>query len=112
MPQSQITFFNGGIAGPTAQETEEVLTEIAYFYAQPQYQDVVTCIELLNEPIGWQLNNADLRSLYRAAFERLRLFSDTTIIIQDGFLAPSSYNGFLTPSDNNAQHVSIGKFVC
>jgi glucan 1,3-beta-glucosidase len=111
MPQSQITFLDSGMAGPIAQQTVEMITQKALTYAQPDYEDVIMGIELLNEPIGWQLNNTDLRSFYRAGFERVRLFSDVTVVIQDGFLPPSSYNGFLTPSHGNAQHVSIGELV-
>jgi glucan 1,3-beta-glucosidase len=99
---------DGGAFGGSAQQTLAVLKTIAQKYAQPQYHDVVVGIELLNEPTGWRLNNGDLRQFFREGYGRIREVSDTTVIIQDSFLAPASYNGFLTPQDNDAQNVALG----
>jgi len=98
---------DGGWQGPTSQMTLGVLNTIAQKYAQDSYHDVVIGIELLNEPLGFVLNNADLRQFYREGYGRVRQVSDTTVVLQDAFLAPSSYNGFMTPSDNDVQWVSL-----
>jgi glucan 1,3-beta-glucosidase len=104
-----ITWLQGGISGPTAQQAIGVLTQIAGKYAQASYRDVVIGIELLNEPAGWYLNNADLRAFYQSGYEVVRKVSpDTAVVLQDAFLQPSSYNGFLTPS-SNAYNVVLGK---
>lgn len=102
---------DGGASGQSSQQTLAVLNTISQKYAQPKYQDVVIGIELLNEPQGQRLNNGDLRQFFREGFGRVRGVSDTTVILQDAFLNPASYNGFLTPSDNNAQYVAMGMFI-
>lgn len=93
--------------GNTVARTLAVLKTIANKYAQPSYQDVVVGIELLNEPLSFKLNIDELKQFYRDGYGQVRDVSDTTVIFQDAFLPPNSYNGFLTPSDNNAQHVAI-----
>lgn len=98
---------DGGWEGPTSQMTLDVLNTIAQKYAQESYQDVVVGIELLNEPLGSVLNNADLRQFYREGYGRVRQVSDTVVVLQDAFLPPSSYNGFMTPSDLNVQWVAM-----
>ena len=98
---------DGGWQGPTSKMTLNVLNTIAQKYANPSYHDVVVGIELLNEPLGPVLNNADLRQFYREGYGRVRQVSDTVVVLQDAFLPPSSYNGFLSPSDMNAQWVAM-----
>jgi glucan 1,3-beta-glucosidase len=99
---------DGGVGGPSAQQTLAVLKTIAQKYAQPKYSDVVVGIELLNEPQGGRLNNGELRQFFREGYGRVREVGDTTVVIHDAFLNPTSYNGFLTPQDANAQNVALG----
>jgi glucan 1,3-beta-glucosidase len=99
---------DGGVGGATSQQALAVLKTISQKYAQRSYQDVVIGIELLNEPQGWRLNRGELKQFFREGYGRVREVSDTTVVIQDAFDAPASYNGFLTPSDNNAQNVALG----
>jgi glucan 1,3-beta-glucosidase len=110
-PGSQNGFDNSGHRttpewqnGDTIAETLSVLETITVKYAQPQYQDVIAGIELLNEPLSPVLNFDDLKQFYRDGFGQVRAVSDTTVILHDGFVPPSTWNGFLTPSDNNAQN--------
>lgn len=88
---------DGGAYGPTSQRTLNVLNTIAQKYADPSYHDVVVAIELLNEPKGWALNQADLRQFYREGYGRVRQVSDTVVVLHDAFFSPNSYNGFMTP---------------
>lgn len=113
-PGSQNGFDNsghrGGIGwqqGDTVGQTLQVLSAISSRYAQPQYQDVIVAIELLNEPFGWSLNQDNLKQFYRDGFNQVRQTSDTPVALSDAFFPPSQWNGFLTPWDNGAQN---GKF--
>ncbi|TVY48691.1 Glucan 1,3-beta-glucosidase [Lachnellula occidentalis] len=114
-PASQNGFDNSGQkmdkpmwqSGDTVAQTLSVLQTISNKYAQTQYQDVVVAIELLNEPLSSELNFDDLKDFYRSGFDQVRSVSDTTVMIHDGFVTPSTYNGFLSTSDNNAQNVVV-----
>jgi glucan 1,3-beta-glucosidase len=101
---------DGGVNGPTANQTLCILEAMAQKYACPEYEDVVVAIELLNEPQGWRLNRQDLINFYREGFKRVRSNSgDTVVVLQDAFDRPESWNGVLTPQDGNAQRVALGK---
>ncbi|KAF2713629.1 glycoside hydrolase family 5 protein [Pleomassaria siparia CBS 279.74] len=114
-PGSQNGFDNSGerLAQPTWQsgnttaQTLQVLKTISAKYAQASYQDVVVGIELLNEPLMSSLNQDALRQFYRDGYGQVRDTSDTPVVLHDGFQAPNTWNGFLTPSDANAQNVAI-----
>jgi glucan 1,3-beta-glucosidase len=111
MDATEIQFLRGGADGQTAQETLDVISLIAKKYAAASYEDVLIGIDLVNEPLGWLLNNNDLRAFFREGYFQVRSFGDTTVIIHDAFLAPSSFNGFLSSSDDDAQDVTIGMEV-
>lgn len=114
-PGSQNGYDNSGqrIANPTWQsgntvsQTLQVLKTISSKYAQTSYQDVVVGIQLLNEPLIAKLNEDGVRQFYRNGFNQVRETSDTTVILHDGFKPPNTWNGFLTPQDNNAQNVAV-----
>jgi glucan 1,3-beta-glucosidase len=111
-PGSQNGFDNSGHristpgwqSGNTVKQTLAVLETITQKYAQPSYQDVVVAIELLNEPLGSALNYDELRQFYRDGFGQVRAVSDTPVMLHDAFNAPSTWNGFLSVSDGNAQN--------
>jgi glucan 1,3-beta-glucosidase len=86
----------------------QILIEIAIKYSQPEYEDVILAIGLVNEPSDFTLNVQDLKQFYRDAFERIRAFTDMNFVLQDTFLPPYSNNSMLTPSDDDAQNVSTG----
>lgn len=46
----------------------------------------------------------ELKQFLRDGFGQVRATSDTPVVLQDGFQPPPSWNGFLSPSDNNAQN--------
>lgn len=111
-PRSQNGFDNSGhkVATPgwqqgdTVAQTLAVLETITAKYAQAQYQDVVVGIQLLNEPLGSALNFETIKSFYRSGFDQVRKVSDTPVILHDAFVSPSTWNGFLSTSDNGAQN--------
>lgn len=111
-PGSQNGFDNSGHKvntpgwqqGDTVAQTLEVIANITSKYAQSSYQDVVVGIELINEPLSSSLNLTTLQQYYRDGFDLTRDVSDTVVILQDGFNAPNTWNGFLSTSDNNAQN--------
>ncbi|KAH6681375.1 glycoside hydrolase superfamily [Halenospora varia] len=114
-PGSQNGFDNSGhkVATPgwqqgdTVAQTLAVLETITAKYAQAQYQDVVVGIQLLNEPLGSALNFDTIKSFYRSGFDQVRKVSDTPVILHDAFVSPSTWNGFLSTSDNGAQNVVV-----
>lgn len=66
-------------------------------------------IQLLNEPALYMdtLSRDVTAQFYRDGFGQAREVSDTVVVLHDGFQPPNTWNGFLTPSDNNAQNVAI-----
>ena len=107
-PGSQNGFDNSGQrmdkptwqSGDSVAQTLSVLETISNKYAQAQYQDVVVAIELLNEPLSSELDFDDLKEFYRNGYDQVRAVSNTPVVIQDGFVSPKTYNGFLSTSDN------------
>jgi glucan 1,3-beta-glucosidase len=114
-PGSQNGFDNSGQklatpgwqSGDTVAQTLSVLQNITTKYAQPEYQDVVVAIELLNEPLSSALNFDDLKQFYRDGFDQVRAVSDTPVMLHDAFVPPSQWNGFLSESDNNSQNGAL-----
>jgi len=115
-PGSQNGFDNSGHRIPTpqwqtgnnVQRTLNVLETIQTKYGASSYDDVIAGIELLNEPLSTELNLADLKQFERNGYGQQRAVSQTrVVVIQDGFQPPSSYNGWLTPSDANSKNVAL-----
>jgi len=114
-PGSQNGFDNSGHKksapqweqGDTVAQTLSVLKAITDKYAQPAYQDVIVAIELLNEPLSPELDFNVLKQFYRDGYYQTRDTSNTFVVLQDGFVSASTWNGFLSVSDNNAQNVII-----
>ncbi|KAK8208528.1 glucan 1,3-beta-glucosidase precursor [Phyllosticta capitalensis] len=97
----------GWLQGNTVDQTLQVISEIASQYAQPKYQDVIMGIEVLNEPAGYELDLNRIKQFERDALAIYRGVSDTTVVLHDAFQNPSSFNGWLTPQDNNTQNVVL-----
>ncbi|KAI9830008.1 MAG: exo-1,3-beta-glucanase [Phylliscum demangeonii] len=112
-PGSQNGFDNSGhrtgdIAfthGNHVQNTLEVLGIISDRYAGREYNDVVVAIELVNEPLPPGVDLGALKSFYRSGYGKVRSKGDAAVVLSDAFQTTSSWNGFLSPSDNNAQGV-------
>lgn len=112
-PESQNGYDNSGHLtktpgweqGDTVKQTLMVLQQISNKYATTAYQDVVVAIELLNEPQPALLPSLDiLKQFYRDGYGEVRSVSDTPVVFHDAFQPSSSWNGFLTSSDNGAQN--------
>ena len=116
-PGSQNGFDNSGqrtgtpvfTTGDTVKQTLQVLNTISRKYAQESYQDVIIAIQLLNEPLlsAPTISEPTLRQFYRDGYGQVRAVSSTPVILSDGFKDPATWNGFLSPSDADAQNVII-----
>lgn len=115
-PDSQNGFDNSGQVmdkprwqtGDTVAQTLQVINTIQQKYGDSSYDDVVAAIEVLNEPLTSELDLDETKQYERNAYGQQREVSQSRVVmIQDGFQPPSSYNGWLTPSDDNAQNVVL-----
>ncbi|PMD38355.1 glycoside hydrolase family 5 protein [Hyaloscypha variabilis F] len=112
-PESQNGFDNSGRLGPvqwqtgnTVQTTRTAITNLTDFAVDNNFMDVVTSIELLNEPAGFSPNiNLDvLKQFYYDGYGYIQSQTpDTLTVIHDAFQDIDSYwNGFM----NSATGVS------
>ena len=113
-PGSQNGFDNSGHNGTvgwgegnTVTDTLAIIQHVANQYAQPQYQDVVVGIELLNEPLTSKIAGGfdTVQSYYNQGYADVRAISNTPVIMQDGFNNASMWDGTLTAPQ--AQNVII-----
>ncbi|RPA97314.1 glycoside hydrolase [Choiromyces venosus 120613-1] len=107
-PGSQNGFDNSGRRdsiewqhGDNVHHTVETIRDLAQIYAQSQYNNVVTAIELLNEPFGWSLDRGRLEQYWRDGWGTVRDFSDIGVVIGDAFFDTKSWNGFMTDGWNH-----------
>ncbi|RMY13095.1 hypothetical protein D0868_02202 [Hortaea werneckii] len=94
------------------ERTLNALKQIQDKYGDSSYDDVIAGIELLNEPLTTNPGNGidfDVTAQFeRDGYGNQRTSSQSrVVVIHDGFRDPSSYNGWLTPSDDNAQWVAL-----
>lgn len=102
-PGSQNGFDNSGRYGPinwqqgaTVQQTLDAIQGLAQRYAGAT--DVVSAIELLNEPAGWAVNLDGVKSFYNSGYDTVRnsIGSNTLVTIHDAFQDFETYwNGFM-----------------
>ena len=104
-PGSQNGFDNSGQAGSvnwqqgnTVSQTLDAINGLAQRYKDDT--DVVTSIELLNEPLGPVLNLDGIKSFYGDGYDIVRQASDDlVVVISDAFQDFQSFwNGFAIPS--------------
>lgn len=93
--------------GDTVDQTLSVIQTIAEKYAQTSYQDVVAGIQLLNEPAGYSLDLSTIKQFNRNGYGKVRAISDTTVVLHDAFQNPSSYNGYMTASDQDVSNIAL-----
>ncbi|ETI20048.1 hypothetical protein G647_09063 [Cladophialophora carrionii CBS 160.54] len=93
-----LTSAPGWTSGNTILATLDVIGQISDKYGSADYADVISGIELLNEPRMGALpgGRGATEGYYQAGFETVRSKSQAPVIFQDGFTDPSSWNGFLT----------------
>jgi glucan 1,3-beta-glucosidase len=106
-PGSQNGFDNSGRYGPiawlqgdTVAQTVTAIQNLAQHYSGDS--DVVTAIELLNEPAGWALNLDGIKNFYNSGYQTVRANAgDTVVCIHDAFQDFQSWNGFLSQPSGN-----------
>jgi glucan 1,3-beta-glucosidase len=107
-PGSQNGFDNSGRYGPidwtqgsTVSQTLTAIQALANRYAGDT--DVVTAIEVLNEPMGPNLDMNVVKQFYYDGYGNIRnANADTAVVIHDAFLDIDSYwNGFMNTGVNN-----------
>ena len=100
-PGSQNGFDNSGRLGPiewqqgeTVSQTLTALSNLAKRYSGDS--DVVTTVELLNEPLGQSLDLDGVQDFYNKGYDTVKAAgSDFTVVIHDAFQDFSTYwNGF------------------
>lgn len=101
-PGSQNGFDNSGRMGSIAWQrgdnvanTLKAVQALADRYASQS--DVVTAIELLNEPAHWGNDMSAVKQFYYDGWGNVRTKGQTAVVIHDAFLEPKSWNGFMTP---------------
>lgn len=115
-PRSQNGFDNSGqrmdtpqwTTGDSVAQTLQVLQTIQDKYGDSSYDDVIAAIEVLNEPLTTELDLDTVKQFERNAYGQQRQSSQSRVVmIEDGFQNANSYNGWLTPDDQNAQNVAL-----
>ncbi len=116
VPGSQNGYDNSGHRMPkpmwqtsnNVQRSTQILKIIQTKYGASAYDDVIAGIELVNEPLIAELNYNEVKAFEQNGYHQQRAVSSSrVVVIQDGFKEPSSYNGWLTPSDHDSQWVAI-----
>ncbi|KIW70449.1 hypothetical protein, variant [Phialophora macrospora] len=94
----QLTSSPGWTSGNSVGATLGVIGQISDKYGSSDYADVVSGIELLNEPRMNALpgGRGATQGYYQSGFDIVRRAGHAPVVIHDGFAAPSSWNGFLT----------------
>lgn len=93
-------------SGDSVSATEQVMQMIASRYGSGNYSDVLAGIELMNEPLMSELPGGRdaVQGYYQDGFNIVKGAGSTTVVIQDGFDNPSSWNGFLTGTGTIVDH--------
>ncbi|GMM29640.1 glucan 1,3-beta-glucosidase [Martiniozyma asiatica (nom. inval.)] len=117
VPGSQNGFDNSGIRDQIKWQTTDgyiditinVLTTIASKYSADEYKDVVIGIELVNEPLGPDLDASLLIDYYEKGYEIVRNYGDVPVIIHDAFFQLNHYwdNILNTEQDPNIWDVYV-----
>lgn len=102
-PQSQNGFDNSGRSGPvdwtkgdTISQTIKAIDGLAKRYASQS--DVVTSIQLLNEPLAGAINLDVIKNFYYQGYDTIRATRDTVVVIHDAFQDfLGAWNGFMSP---------------
>ena len=107
-PGSQNGFDNSGRygsiewqTGDTVAQTVTAINNLAARYSGDS--DVVTIVQLLNEPAGWALNLDGVKNFYNQGYDAVRSScTDTVVCFHDAFQDFQTYwNGFTAGSTNN-----------
>lgn len=104
-PGSQNGFDNSGWRGQLQWQkgsnvgyTLQAMQVIASRYATPAYAATVTAIELVNEPLGPQLDMGGVKGYYWNGYNTVRGRGDTGVCIHDAFQTVSYWDNFMSTS--------------
>ncbi|KAA8904188.1 glycoside hydrolase superfamily [Sphaerosporella brunnea] len=108
-PGSQNGFDNSGLRDQinwqnvpaNVEHTKRVIRMLAKKYALPKYNNVVTAIQLLNEPLGPRLDLNQIKQYWTDGWGITREYGDIAVVIHDAFQDPPSWNGFMTSGWSN-----------
>lgn len=102
-PGSQNGFDNSGLRDQYEFQNDDnvsltltVLQKIFDKYGGEDYQDVVSGIEILNEPLGPSLDMNSLKQFYQWAYNNMRSVSANTVIVHDAFQPFNYWDNELT----------------
>ncbi|CAD6501409.1 BgTH12-01661 [Blumeria graminis f. sp. triticale] len=114
-PGSQNGFDNSGRAGTIAWQsgdnvpsTLRAIQLLAERYAH--HTDVVTSIELLNEPVFWGNDLSQTKKFYYDGWGNVRTQGQTAVAIHDAYLDPRSWNGFMN-SESGVNNVILDTHI-
>jgi glucan 1,3-beta-glucosidase len=101
-PGSQNGFDNSGLrdqygwqTGNNVETTLGVLDYISKKYGASEYADVVTSIELLNEPLGPAFNMDGIKSFYQRGYDIVRKNApNLNVVFHDAFQSLNYWNDF------------------
>lgn len=107
-PGSQNGFDNSGLRdswewqnGNNTAITLGVLQYMANKYGSEEYNDVVTAIELLNEPLGPVLDMGQVKQYYYQGYDMVRSASTSRgVVFHDAFMPLNYWNDFMPMPDH------------
>jgi len=93
------------------QRTVNAITTMAQEFSKPEYKNVLSSIELLNEPAGFNSTVLQaIRPYWTNGYNAVRALSqDIVVTIGDAFMGVGFWNGFLVPP--SAQNVLMDTHV-
>lgn len=104
-PGSQNGFDNSGLrdtvqfqTNTNVGQTLTALQKIFNKYGAWDYEDVVSGIELLNEPLGPSADMTKLQDFYQWAYGNMRSVSVNNVIIHDAFMSFNYWDDIMTSS--------------
>lgn len=102
-PGSQNGFDNSGLRDQIQFQTSTnidvtltVLQSIFNKYGADDYKDVITGIELLNEPLGPSADINQIKNFYQWGYKNMRSVSLNNVIIHDAFMSFNYWDKLLT----------------
>ncbi|KAK9367058.1 glycoside hydrolase superfamily [Lipomyces kononenkoae] len=104
LPGSQNGFDNSGLRDSYAWQTDSnmdaslsIMEAMITRYAAPHWNDVVTAVQPVNEPLGPVLDRSKIEAYYDYSYYELRnvVDSDICLALHDAFYPQTSWNSFL-----------------
>ncbi|PWN51778.1 glycoside hydrolase [Violaceomyces palustris] len=106
--RGNINFLQGPMGYANAQRTLNYIRQITEFISQPEVKNVVPMFSIINEPFLVSIGRAPAQGFYSEVYEMMRNITGTGkgngpyMVIHDGFIQLSSWNGFMPGADRVA----------